>query len=179
MTTMRANRFWTLAFAVLWGALLGWVCGPEGQAAWADANVQWAWMSGFSYAAQHGTFGSQGVPAATNTPGGRNGGVSWTDSSGRLWIFGGDGFDGGSSWHGFLNDLWLYDPVTGYWTWMKGANGTNQAGTYGTIKVAVETNTPGGRQAASSWTFGIVAERARMRTSGGVKRRASSQTVPR
>ena len=35
------------------------------------------------------SYGTQGTPAAGNTPGGRDGGVGWTDNSGNFWLFGG------------------------------------------------------------------------------------------
>jgi hypothetical protein len=69
----------------------------------------WTWVSGSSSASQPGTYDTLGVPAATNIPGARSSGVSWTDSSGNLWLFGGRGIDsvGGN---GALNDLWRYQP---------------------------------------------------------------------
>jgi N-acetylneuraminic acid mutarotase len=74
---------------------------------------EWAWMGGSSTVgssnAQPGVYGSLGAPAAGNIPGGRFNAVGWTDSSGHLWLFGGDGSDvNGNS--GLLNDLWRYQP---------------------------------------------------------------------
>src|SRR3990172_1200854 len=40
------------------------------------------------------------------------------------------------------------------WTWMKGANTTNQNGTYGAQGVPDPANTPGARNRAVSWTDG-------------------------
>ena len=66
-----------------------------------------------------GSTAPRAPPAASNVPGARYGAVSWTDSSGNLWLFGGFGYDstGGS---GYLNDLWQYSPSTGQWTWVSG-----------------------------------------------------------
>jgi hypothetical protein len=50
-----------------------------------------------------------GTPAATNVPGARQWQANWIDSSGNLWVFGGDGYDSGGSL-GYLNDLWKYEP---------------------------------------------------------------------
>ena len=48
---------------------------------------------------QPGVYGTLGTPAAGNVPGGRFGAVSWTDSSGHLWLFGGLGHDAsGAVW---------------------------------------------------------------------------------
>jgi hypothetical protein len=58
-------------------------------------------------AGQPGVYGTLGVPAAANVPGGRESAVSWIDSGGDLWLFGG----GGSALaQGDLNDLWRYQP---------------------------------------------------------------------
>jgi hypothetical protein len=69
---------------------------------------QWAWMGGSSTVGQSGVYGTLGTPAATNIPGGRGGPASWTDSSGRLWLFGGGGSDADGN-GGLLNDLWEFN----------------------------------------------------------------------
>jgi hypothetical protein len=76
--------------------------------------------------------------------------VSWVDSTGALWLFGGLGYSA-SGTSGQLNDLWKYDPATTNWTWIKGADFTNQPGTYGMRGVPAPTNTPGGRDSMVSW----------------------------
>ena len=72
---------------------------------------QWAWMGGSSTIAsgsgQPGVYGALGTPAAGNIPGGRQSASSWTDSSGNLWLFGGNGFDSNDTL-GYLNDLWEF-----------------------------------------------------------------------
>ena len=117
------------------------------------ASGQWTWMSGANTTEQSGNYGVQGTPAASNVPGARRESVSWVDSSGNLWLFGGIGFaaSGGAA---RLNDLWRYDPTTGQWTWMSGANTTNQAGAYGVQGTAAAGNVPGARYASVSWTDG-------------------------
>jgi hypothetical protein len=69
----------------------------------------WAWMNGSSSDDQYGTYGTQGQGTTLTTPGGRNAGSSWTDTSGNLWLFGGDGFPAAFP-TGYLNDLWKYQP---------------------------------------------------------------------
>ena len=91
---------------------------------------QWTWTSGPNAVNQAGFYGTQGTPDAANTPGGRYGCVSWTDGFGRLWLFGGYGYDSSGSL-GYLNDLWQYDPIIGQWTWVSGANVVNEIGGYG------------------------------------------------
>lgn len=56
-----------------------------------------------------GVYGTLGVAATTNVPGGRDWAVGWIDDSGNFWLFGGAGYDStGAS--GELNDLWRYQP---------------------------------------------------------------------
>jgi len=127
---------------------------------------EWTWVSGSSTVSvtgcnicgQSGVYGTQGIPAAGNTPGGRYSAVSWTDLKGDLWLFGGTGFDAKSYW-GTLNDLWEFNPSTNEWTWMNGSNAltsnnTGQqggSGVYGTLGTPAAGNTPGGRVSAASW----------------------------
>ncbi len=138
------------------------------------STSQWTWMGGASilYPCNFlfstpcpvpGTYGTQGTAASTNFPGGRYGSVTWTDSSGNLWLFGGSGQDA-NNYGAWLNDLWEYDPVTTYWTWMGGSStvpascvtgGTGncgQSGVYGSLGSAASANVPGARQTAVSWT---------------------------
>jgi N-acetylneuraminic acid mutarotase len=114
---------------------------------------EWTWMSGSNSRDQSGVWGTKGVPAAGNVPSARAEAVSWMDSSGNLWLFGGGGIDA-SGTYGVLNDLWRYTPSTGEWTWMSGSNlwGWGQPGVYGTKGVPAAGNVPGARQQAVSWT---------------------------
>ncbi len=71
------------------------------------SSDEWTWVAGSNTGAASGVYGTEGVAAVSNVPGGRYGAVSWIDSSGNLWLFGGDGVDSmGNS--GDLNDLWEY-----------------------------------------------------------------------
>jgi hypothetical protein len=108
-----------------------------------NAN-EWTWMSGANIANQQGTYGTLGIAFPSNVPGARAQAVSWIDTSGNLWLFGGD------EESGFLNDLWKYS--AGEWTWMGGANVPNQPGTYGTEGIAALGNVPGARYGSVSWT---------------------------
>jgi len=112
---------------------------------------EWAWMGGSSAGSQPGVYGTLGVPAAGNIPGSRQSPVSWTDSSGHLWLFGGVEFDANGT-EGYLNDLWEFNPSTNEWAWMGGSSTGSQPGVYGTLGVPAPGNIPGGRFAAVSWT---------------------------
>ena len=108
---------------------------------------EWTWIGGTDLGNQGGIYGTLGSPALGNVPGGRFGAVSWFDNdSGQFWLFGGNDYDG------YLNDLWLYDPEGGLWTWMGGSNSEDAAGVYGTQGVAAPGNVPGARSNAVSWT---------------------------
>jgi N-acetylneuraminic acid mutarotase len=124
------------------------------------ATDEWAWMGGSSTmestTAPAGVYGTLGVPATGNVPGGRYQAVSWTDSAGNFWLFGGAGVDStGAS--GFLNDLWEFSPSTNEWTWMSGAStisGNALPGVYGQLGVPAASNVPGGRWEATGWIDG-------------------------
>jgi N-acetylneuraminic acid mutarotase len=80
--------------------------------------------------------------------------VSWSDTSGNLWLFGGYGNDSTGTVRS-LNDLWEFDPSlgsNGEWTWMGGSSTGNQSGVYGALGKTASTNIPGGRQNTVSWT---------------------------
>ena len=114
---------------------------------------EWAWMSGADTDGQAPVYGTQGIPSAANVPGARGVSISWTDSSGNLWLFGGYGYhkDNDVDYYGYLNDLWRYDTATGMWTWMSGADTFNQSGVYGIKGEPDNANLPGCRRGSISW----------------------------
>ncbi len=129
------------------------------------STKEWTWMGGNSAApclqgvacsGASGVYGTLGTPSETNLPGAREFGATWTDGSGNLWLFGGQGMvaDGGN----YLNDLWEFNPSTNYWTWMGGSDTLSTQGgapgVYGTLGKPATGNFPGSREYASSWTDG-------------------------
>ncbi|MGL4598584.1 MAG: kelch repeat-containing protein, partial [Bacteroidia bacterium] len=116
------------------------------------ANM-WTWMNGPNTTNSSGNYGVQGVPAPANNPGARAwGSTAWTDSQGRLWMFGGSGYDANGV-HGLFNDLWMYDVTTNLWTWMAGPNTVNNVGNYGVQLVPTPANLPPSRyENNASWT---------------------------
>lgn len=112
----------------------------------------WTWVKGSQAGNQAGTYGIKGTPATANNPGGREGGVGWTDSDGNFWLFGGNGRSASGS--GLLNDLWKYDPVSNQWTWMNGSAVENPVGVYGTQGTSAFANAPGGRSSSTVWVDG-------------------------
>jgi len=131
---------------------------------------EWAWMSGSSTSLyigssgyrESGVYGTLGVPAASNVPGGRYYASTWTDKAGNLWLFGGQGYDGTNLNVGYLNDLWKFDLSTHEWTWMSGSSSLGACtgsigqcgvpGVYGVLGTPGAGNTPGSRSGAASWT---------------------------
>jgi hypothetical protein len=113
---------------------------------WKYSAGEWTWMSGSSVGNQGGIYGTQGMAALSNAPGGRFHAANWTDASGNLWLFGGDAFDSNGT-QGYLNDMWKYSG--GQWIWMGGSSVAGQPGFYGTQGTA--GGVPGGREQAFGW----------------------------
>jgi N-acetylneuraminic acid mutarotase len=126
------------------------------------STTEWTWMAGSKDLPSDGAYapsqyGSQGVSASGNVPGGRYTAASWMDSNGKLWLFGGVAA-AANGLSGDLNDLWEFDPSTMQWTWISGGNTLPCSGacgspaSYGTLGVSSSANVPGGRYSSSWWT---------------------------
>lgn len=113
---------------------------------WKFDGTNWVWIGGPNNSNQNGNYGTKGVAAASNSPGGRRYLISCTDASHRLWVLGGNGY-GATGGLGKLNDLWRYDGSN--WTWLSGSMLTAQAGVYGTLGVPDVANVPGGHSAGA------------------------------
>lgn len=130
---------------------------------------QWIWVAGSARTIPQtiptnvpavgplGVYGTLGTPASGNTPGARKNAVTWTDSSGNLWLFGGGEDVYGHDAPLLFNDIWRFSPSTRQWAWMGGSDksgckGCGQAGVYGTLGTAAPTNIPGSRDFATGWT---------------------------
>jgi hypothetical protein len=106
-------------------------------------TAQWAWISGNNtdMINRPSVYGTRGIAAPANKPGGRNNSVSWTDASGNFWLFGGIGQTSSpTSGGGELNDLWKYTPLTNQWTWIGGDTTARQPSVYGTKGVPSSAN---------------------------------------
>jgi len=118
---------------------------------WQFKAGTWTWMSGANVVNQTGVYGTQGVAASTNVPGARWSSGAWSDASGNLWIFGGEGYD--SVGNGSLSDVWEYKG--GQWIWVKGPASVSQGGVYGLapgpIIYPYVGNGPGSRFAPGYW----------------------------
>lgn len=71
------------------------------------------WTSGADAANASSVYATQGIPAAVDAPGAREGAASWTDAAGDLWLFGGgSGPDAGNGLHG-LDQRLQFGPLNG------------------------------------------------------------------
>ncbi|MDP9339515.1 MAG: kelch motif-containing protein [Acidobacteriota bacterium] len=140
---------------------------------WKFTGGNWVFVSATVSASetinQNGVYGTQGTPAAGNTPGGRQTAVTWKDAAGNLWLFGGEGEDATGTANGVMNDLWEYDTASNQWTWVDGSNAANVDGVYGLnpsigpanistaagtvgINPGTASTMPGSRWGSSAWT---------------------------
>lgn len=126
---------------------------------YSPSTNEWTWMAGSntigSGNGRPGVYGTLGVAAPGNTPGGRSGASGWIDADGNFWLSGGNGVDSAGD-VGILNDLWKYVPGTNQWTWMGGGNtvaaGGGSPGVYGTLGMPSGGNIPGSRFGISHWS---------------------------
>lgn len=139
-----------------------WIFGGESRIDWVgDGNrndlwmfdpetLEWTWMSGDTDIDRPGVYGIKGVSSPSNVPGARLSARSGSDPAGRLWLFGGQGYDSEGRYN-TLNDLWRFDLDTLEWTWVSGSDVIDQPGVYGTMGVSSPSNVPGARGASMSW----------------------------
>ncbi len=92
-----------------------WLYGGEGYSAtgifgdlgdlwkFSPSTDEWTWIGGSNSSNPSADYGLLGTPAAGDNPGAREGASSWLDSSGNLWLFGGNDSP---------NDLWMYQLST-------------------------------------------------------------------
>jgi N-acetylneuraminic acid mutarotase len=152
-----------------------WMFNPsQNEWTWIDGgsvNTHDSVCTGGSNCVAPAVYGTEGIFAPENIPGGRNEATGWVDARGHFWMFGGYGDDRFPykpvNQYCFLNEMWEYDPSTNEWAWMTGSNeGWNQSdsprtvlgedcgqpGVYGTLGKAAPENTPGSRIDEQTWT---------------------------
>lgn len=125
------------------------------------ATGEWTWEGGTSGGVLNSygnpgpppaSYGTEGVAAPDNVPGGRDSAMGWADREGNLWLFGGDGVDStGFEGFGPLNDLWKYNLTSKEWTWVNGSDLSRGGGVYGTRGSPAPGNTPGARYSSAVW----------------------------
>ena len=108
------------------------------------STLEWTWVKGSGLTYEPAVYGTKGVPDPANTPGSRDWiGVSWVDTSGNFWMFGGN----------VQNDLWRFNLSTNEWTWMSGEMSPGIPGNHGIQGVPSTLNCPGPRkETCTGWT---------------------------
>ena len=115
---------------------------------WKFDGVHWTWLSGSLAGNQPGSYGTRGIPNASNVPGARYGGMSFIDPNGLFWLFGGEASTNGAV-NQLFNDLWTYDGAT--WTWVSGSDLENQPAILSPQGKPYGLAVPGARQNAAAW----------------------------
>ena len=107
---------WTDASGNVW-VFGGYGYDSTGTRGWLNAlweysptSGMWTWISGSTTNGALGVYGTQGVAAAANIPGARDGMSTWTDLNGSVWLFGGEGLNtsGADPNAAEWNDLWKF-----------------------------------------------------------------------
>jgi hypothetical protein len=138
----------------------------------AGSGGEWAWAGGdntITYFGRRGNYPGQKAKVGPKyhfgddfLPGARSFSLNWTDAKNRHWLLAGDGI-GPFGCHGYLSDLWVFDPALGthgQWAWMAGdatipcdeTGGHSRGGTYGTKYKFDPANAPGSRTSGQTWT---------------------------
>lgn len=102
----------------------------------------WTLISGTGASNQYSIVGTQGTPAAANNPGGRFDSLTWKDDNGNFWLYGGQGMGSAGTTWSYLNDLWMYNPNTNQWTWVKGSTTSGGTEVSSGIGLTSATDTP-------------------------------------
>ncbi len=124
---------------------------------WEYSSSAWSFQGGDNVTGQCFDYPTSPGPGS---PSARSNAVTWSDSQGNLWMFGGYvafNVPGNCNTADAFNDLWEF--TGGQWNWLGGATTPEQAGTYNGIG---QTGFPGARYWATSavdaagnlWLFG-------------------------
>jgi gliding motility-associated-like protein len=109
-------------------------------------NNKWAYWGGTNLAYDAGSYINKCDDNTVNYPeAALEMRATWPDSCG-FWVFGGFTFGGQS-----LNNLWYFNADNKKFTWAKGSNIPDDAGTYGTQNLSSTTNDPPARNGAVTW----------------------------
>ncbi len=119
-------------------------------------TYQWACIDGNTVlptgGVNLGVYGTKGIPAASNWPGGRSHGTFMTGTDGTsLYMLGGYGYGASGTAYGYLNDLWVFDTVSHNWTWYAGYDSIDNGSYSSGFGAFSDLNTPGGRMGQCAW----------------------------
>jgi PKD repeat protein len=123
-------------------------------------TLEWTWMGGSNVLNTDGIEGTQCAADTIFYPRSRcENRAAIADKCGNFWMFGGVTLQPDFL---YLNDLWVYRPALGDWTFASGSLNPNQPGIYGIQGISSPLNMPGGRYGAPAvfdsagniWLFG-------------------------
>ena len=110
------------------------------------ASRDWTWIGGSPVSKVAGNYGTRGIETSGNQPPPRvYHSLVYHRAMDALVVFGGQRARSFGSAIDPLNDLWKWNPATGYWTWLSGRNVTGEADVFGAVGVADAKNVPGSR----------------------------------
>eukprot|EP00842_Homolaphlyctis_polyrhiza_P003754 jgi/Hompol1/437/HPOL_002496-RA len=120
------------------------------------ANPSVKWLGGAQLSTPN--YGTMGVATSSNWPPARTLSAATADSNGAIWIYGGIG-DGNSTSTDTgscnMNDLWMFSPSTGLWTWAAGTGDcvdfSTDEGPTGSFNVTASGSRPSARQGHAMW----------------------------
>ncbi|XP_071078795.1 uncharacterized protein [Haliotis cracherodii] len=119
-------------------------------------NNTWEFLSGYRSSCHPAVYGRKHEYSLDNHPGCRRRGSAWTDTAGRLWLYGGDGTDTAypSVFHSskLLSDLWIYSPRGKVWVWYGGSDEGDTGPKYYWKNHPRGDALPGGRYEPMFWT---------------------------
>tara|TARA_R110001606_G_C15403849_1_gene653773 strand:+ start:1039 stop:9429 length:8391 start_codon:yes stop_codon:yes gene_type:complete len=115
---------------------------------WKWDESGWAWQGGEKLRNLPGNYIQKGESTATGAPGARGLSSTWFDETGRLFIYGGNGYSNTSETH-WLNDFWSWEDSE--WTWRGGFPTLVKSGNFGTKGAATPGAFPSGRSSSSGW----------------------------
>ena len=101
---------------------------------------QWTWMGGSRQLNASGSYGILGAESPDNMPMARCSYTHWVDSS-YLYLTGGGNFESGY----LFSDVWRFNLITNYWTWVGGDTGNVLIGQYSHFCSTNDGDEPRGR----------------------------------
>ncbi|MBB6369601.1 kelch repeat-containing protein [Chryseobacterium shigense] len=123
-----------------------------------SSQKKWQWINGNensffkSYTGDLLNYGTINVENKRNAPGRRIDAMSWIDTNGNLWMFGGQVPQVNS----YYQDLWMFNVTSNNWVWKGGIknpdNGYNRHANYGSQGIYSSANIPGARVRGKTWT---------------------------
>ena len=169
--TMPTALAYGSSYAVTVAALpVGWQCSVTGGTGTIPAAnvtsvqvtcaaIQWTWEGGVQTSTASGASGNYVGPSPL-FPAAREGQMTWTDSAGHFWMFGGGQVTSASGvsdvWKFIptsineFNDLWEFDATSNQWALISGSAPVAAPGATGSFTTAPYF--PGGRHSGMVWT---------------------------